>query len=487
VRRVVIRKGAYRDSVTLMQLTNELTGRDEVAQALVAMATELNLDLVAELGFERPTDAGPSDLVIAVETTTDAAVQAVLEVADAALSRQVTSRPTGGVGEVPARTIGAAARRMPARLALVSTPGRVASVDAADALDSDLDVMIFSDNVGVAEEVRLKDLAGRRGRLVMGPDCGTAVVSGVGLGFANVVRPGPVGIVAASGTGAQQMLALLDAVDVGVTHCLGVGGRDLSERVDGRSTHTALDLLDADPDVELIVVLSKTPAPGVARRVSEHAGALSTPCVLGYLGPDRPDLTVTAERVADQLGRNWVAPRRIGPAGAVSPGHLRGLFVGGTLCDEARTIAVASGRSVASNLGGGHEPDADGVPDGDRTVFHGDSFVDFGADEFTSGRPHPMIDPSLRLQRLGVELADPDCGVVLLDVVLGLAAHPDPADDLEPVLADATKPVVITVVGTRDDPQGTEATMRRLADAGAIVHASNATAAREALSLTGPS
>jgi FdrA protein len=485
VRRVLVRKGAYRDSVALMQLTNELTGRGDVERALVAMATELNLDLLAEQGFDRPDGAGPSDLLIAVETTTDEGIEAVLEVADAALSRQVSARPTGAVGEVPARTIGAAARRLAGRLALVSTPGRLAAVDAADGLESDLDVMIFSDNVGLAEEIRLKDLAARRGRLVMGPDCGTAVVSGVGLGFANVVRPGPVGIVAASGTGAQQMLALLDAVDIGVTHCLGVGGRDLSERVAGRSTLTALDLLDTDPGVELIVVLSKTPAGDVARRVSDHAGGLSTPCVLGYLGPDRPDLTATAQRVAEQLGRTWATPRRIGPAGAVSPGHLRGLFVGGTLCDEARTIALASGRDVASNL---DDRERSATPDDPAgPTVHGDVFVDFGADEFTSGRPHPMIDPSLRLQRLALELADPQCGAVFLDVVLGLAAHPDPAADLEPLLATATKPVVITVVGTRDDPQGTDATMRRLVEAGAIVHASNAAAAREALALTGPS
>jgi FdrA protein len=316
------------------------------------------------------------------------------------------------------------------------------------------------------------------------------VVSGVGLGFANVVRPGPVGIVAASGTGAQQVLALLDAADIGVTHCLGVGGRDLSERVAGRSTRTALDLLDADPTVELIVLLSKTPAEGVARQVHGHAAALSTPCVLGYLGPDRPDLTATAQSAAERLGRPWPTPGRMGPAGTVSPGNLRGLFVGGTLCDEARIIALAAGRDVASNLGDGrsaergvdgseHTPAAAGGP------AAADMFVDFGADEFTSGRPHPMIDPSLRLQRLRAELADPHCAVILLDVVLGHGAHPDPAADLEPLIRAATKPVVVTVVGTRDDPQGTDETMRRLATAGAIVHASNAAATREALTLAG--
>ena len=336
IRDVQLRRGAYQDSVSLMLVSRELSGRDDVATVQVGMATELNLELLAQMGFDVPGDASPNDMVVAIEADDADAVLAATAALDEALSRRPAAG--GGLGaDVPAPpTIGAAARRQDAGLALVSTPGRVAAIDAADALASGLDVMVFSDNVRVEHEVALKDWAATDGLLVMGPDCGTAVVDGVGLGFANVVRPGPVGIVAASGTGAQHLLALLDAVGLGVKHCLGVGGRDLSSEVGGRSTLAALDRLDADPDVATIVVVSKPPADEVADRVARHAGGLSKPVVIGYLGPGRPDLTATARQVTERVGAAWTTPRRWGgDAETPRQGYLRGLFCGGTLCDEA--------------------------------------------------------------------------------------------------------------------------------------------------------
>ncbi|HEY7044893.1 MAG TPA: FdrA family protein [Nocardioidaceae bacterium] len=478
-RAVEIRRGAYQDSVSLMQLSRELTGRPDVTNVQVAMATELNLELLEQMGFEVPAEATPNDMVVAIEAPDDEAIAATRSALDEALTR--TPARTDGWDDAtpPAPTLGAAARRVDASLALVSTPGRVAVVDAADALAAGLDVMVFSDNVSLDHEVALKDWAAELGLLVMGPDCGTAVVDGVGLGFANVVRPGPVGIVAASGTGAQQLLALLDGADVGVKHCLGVGGRDLSAPVAGRSTLAALDRLAADDDVETIVVISKPPAPDVAARVTEHAKAFDKPAVIGYLGPGQPDLTTTAQRVAEAAGAAWTPPRRWGPQ---SPpprdGFLRGLFSGGTLCDESMVLAVEHLGRVASNI----------PLDGQSTLGHdlagaGHTCIDFGDDQLTAGRPHPMIDPSLRLDRLERELADPECAVVLLDVVLGHGAHPDPATDLSDVIAGSTTPVVVSLVGTRDDPQGLEAQATRLAEAGAVVHASNAAATREALAI----
>ncbi|MDX6297001.1 MAG: FdrA protein [Nocardioidaceae bacterium] len=463
-----VRSGAYRDSVSLMLLSREVAGRPDVSNVLVAMATDLNLRLVRDLGFDPPAAASPQDMLVAIEAEDEEAAAAARDALDAALQRRPEQRSGDAAGAGPARTIGAAVRRTPdATLALVSTPGGVAAIDAADALASGVDVMVFSDNVSVEDEVTLKRLAVADGLLVMGPDCGTAIVDGVGLGFANVVRPGPVGLVAASGTGAQHVMALLDACDVGVKHCLGVGGRDLSEQVGALSTFEALDRLDADDDVDVIALVSKPAAPAVAEAVSTHAKGLSKPVVLGYLGPGLPDLTETAARVCELVGGTWSPPRRWGAAvpTPAAPGHLRGLFVGGTLCDEAMLV-------VAPVLG----PDL-------RESGH--TFVDFGDDALTLGRPHPMIDPGLRLSRLAAELADPSCAVVLLDVVLGLAAHPDPAGDLAVVIADAAKPVLVSLVGTRDDPQNLAGTAERLAEAGAIVHTSNAAAAREAASLVG--
>jgi FdrA protein len=313
----------------------------------------------------------------------------------------------------------------------------------------------------------------------MGPDCGTAVVGGVGLGFANVVRPGPVGIVAASGTGAQHLLALLDGAGIGVRHCLGVGGRDLSSAVAGRSTITALDLLDADDEISMIVLISKPPAPEVAAAVTAHASDLATPVVTGYVQADQPDITETAQTVARLLGVTWVAPRRWGgtPAGP-RRGYGRGLFSGGTLCDEAMLVAVERLGTIASNIALPGQPRLEA---GLEAVGH--TFLDFGDDRLTVGRAHPMIDATLRLQRLRRELDDPQCAVVMLDIVLGHGAHADPAAEFAPLIEASSTPVVVSLIGTRDDPQGLEDTASRLAAAGAVVHASNSAATREALAL----
>jgi len=314
----------------------------------------------------------------------------------------------------------------------------------------------------------------------MGPDCGTAVIGGVGLGFANVVRPGPVGLVAASGTGAQQVMSLLAWAGVGVSHCLGVGGRDLTELVGAISTHAALDLLDADPATELIVLVAKPAAATVAAQVREHIDRVHTPVVWAVLDPAEPDLTATTESLLGQLGitlpawPHWRATPR--PEG--SGGGLRGLFSGGTLCVEALAIAAARLGSVSSNLALGPQwrVEAEG----------GHVLLDLGSDEFTLGRPHPMIDPWPRLERFTAEAADPSCGVLLLDVVLGHGAHPDPAADLAAAVRAArrTRPeltVAISLIGTADDPQDVYRQADALSAAGAEVFGSNAQAARYAV------
>jgi FdrA protein len=367
-------------------------------------------------------------------------------------------------------------------------PGEHAFVEAMDALDHGRDVMIFSDNVPVEQEVVLKQRASRRGLLVMGPDCGTAVVGGVGLGFANRSRPGPVGIVAASGTGCQQLMCLLEAAGIGVTAALGVGGRDLSSEVGGLSAREAMRRLDADPSVELVVVVSKPPADDVAAALDAYASSLSTPVRFALLGEGQPDLTEAAEETLDALGKprpqwqSWGAGTSR-PAGGA---HLRGLFVGGTLCKESILIATADLGPVHSNI-----PLSADLALGRDLVADGHTMVDFGDDALTAGRAHPMIDPALRLESLARAATDPSTAVVLMDVVLGHGAEPDPASSLAPAIRAARQtsgrdlPVVIACVGTEEDPQTLSLQATALADAGAEVFLSNAQATRRAIELTG--
>lgn len=488
---VEVRPGAYHDSVSLMRISNTVAARDGVSAAFTAMATEPNRELAGGMGFELPDGVGPNDLLVTISADDEATLERAREALDAALEG-ITSVPDGQAsgpsGGAPApRTVGAAAARTDATLALVSVPGEHAFTETMDALESGLSVILFSDNVPVEQEIRLKDEAGARDLLVMGPDCGTAVVGGLGFGFANVTRPGSVGIVGASGTGSQELLCLLDAAGVGVSHCLGVGGRDLSEQVGGRATKQAMAALDADPATDLIVVVSKPPAAGIADEVRAFAGQLTTPTRFALLGPDQPDLTRVA---ADVAGTAWATPARweaVKP-GRPRPGALRGLFCGGTLCDEAMAIAAETLGPIASNTP--LEP-AWALGDDLRTPVSGDAdahvMIDFGDDRFTLGRPHPMIDPAPRLERFAEEVADPATGAVLLDVVLGYGSHADPATDLAAAIRDARErghdvPVVISLTGTEGDPQGLTRQVSALAEAGADVFLSNAEAARRATS-----
>lgn len=501
-----VRSGAYYDSVSLMQVSRQVAGASGVSAAQVAMATELNLEVIAGMGFSVPQGVQPNELVVAVRADDGDGVAAGLAALDGALAGlRSAGTGSGGFGEAPApRTLGRAVRVGDATLALVSVPGQHATVEAFDAIARGVSVMVFSDNVPVEDEVRLKDAAGARDVLVMGPDCGTAVVGGVALGFANVVDRGPVGIVAASGTGAQQVMALLDAAGVGVSHCLGVGGRDLSTAVGGRSTRQALAALAADDATESVLVVSKPPAAEVLADLERYAAGLGKPVHWATLGAGRPDLTAAVERFLRSLGRDVPAWPSWEPAAATSsedlpdqgPGDppnngrwLRGLFCGGTLADEAMLVASQElgGVGIRSNI-----PLAPELGLGPGLRAQGHLVIDFGDDELTRGRAHPMIDPTLRLERIAAEAADPGCGVLLLDLVLGHGAHADPA----PGLADAIRgaravaaaagrelPVVVSLTGTRGDPQGLDASAAQLSAAGAAVHLSNAEAARHAVVL----
>jgi FdrA protein len=364
-----------------------------------------------------------------------------------------------------------AAATIDANFALISVPGRYAFVEAMEALRAGLHVMVFSDNVSIEHEVLLKEEAARRDLLVMGPDCGTSIVGGIGLGFANAARPGSVSLVGASGTGIQQLTCLLDDAGVGIRHAWGTGSRDLSEAVGASSTLRGLAALDTDPGTDVIVVVSKPPAPSVAAAVREAADGCTTPVVVAFMEPGST-LESAANAVLEQLGKppvsysSWPIE-----SSDHRPGVLRGYYSGGTLRDEARFIIEPITGPVSLT-----ETD------------EGPWLVDYGDDEYTEGRAHPMIDQTVRLERLESAVEDDSVGVVLLDVVLGYGANPDPALELAPVirsLTDAGAAVVANLCGSQTDPQGLEYQASQLHKAGAAVFLSNAAAATRAAELAG--
>jgi FdrA protein len=470
---VEVVSGSYYDSVRLMQVSRLISDMAGVERCLVAMSTDLNLHLLSEMGFD-PLEAdyaGPDDLIVAIGARDQSTLDAARAAVDQVLAAPSNLTSAGLFVAPPARTVGTGAGAIGANVALVSVPGPHAFVEAMAALEAGIHVMIFSDNVALEHELLLKEVAAERQLLVMGPDCGTAIVHGLGLGFANVVQPGPVAITGASGTGIQQLCCLLDSSGVGVRHALGTGSRDLSREVGASSTIRALGALDADPEVQVIVVVAKPPDSEAAAALERAVEGCSTPVVPAMLGS--PDVTLerTARQTVDLLGVPWVAPPVWRPESfETRQGHLRGLFSGGTLRAEAHVIASTTLSDLAT------EPDAPGH-----------WLCDFGADRYTRGRAHPMIDPSLRLEALDEVIGDPTTGTVLIDVVLGHGAHPDPARDLAPLVSRASQRGIATVTslcGTRGDPQGRDEQAERLQAAGAEVYLCNAEAAARAARLT---
>ena len=493
-----VTRNFYRDSVALMQLSARLLALPGVRQASAVMASATNLALLREAGLlADDVAAGPNDLLIALDGE-DAAVDAALAEDDRALNEAPPSGPAGEKRRTRPRSLEMGLEAMPgANLALISTPGDYAGAEAMKALRLGLHVMLFSDNVPPSDEIALKRYASAHDLLVMGPDCGTAIIGGVPLGFANVVRRGDIGLVAASGTGLQQVTCLIDRAGGGICQAIGTGGHDLSREVGGITMLQGLAALADDPQTRAIVLISKPPAPEVAARVLDRARAAGKPVVVNFIGADPvaiSTLGLTAARtledaamlaVAVASGRNAEpsveAPTEM-PRPAAGQRYVRGLYSGGTFCYEATLLLAEALADVHSNtpVGG-----ARALNDVWRSQGH--TLIDLGDDVFTRGRPHPMIDPRLRLERLAAEARDPATAVILLDIVLGYGAHPDPAGVIAPAVADAIAvaasagrrlAVVGFVCGTASDPQNLERQEARLRDVGMILTRSNAAAAR---------
>lgn len=499
VQKTRVVRDTYFDSLLLLVATQVMSDRPDVLWAGAVMATPSGKEQLAEVGFGQDVleDAGSSDLVLAVRVEKEEVAEEVL---DAGLEATATERSADGAQSAATqapRTMTEAVHEMSdASVAIVSVPGDYAALETHHALTAGLHVLLFSDNVPLEEEVELKQRANELGLLVMGPGAGTSIISGTGLGFANEVRSGRVGVVAAAGTGAQEVSALLDQWGVGVSHVIGVGGRDLSEAVDGRTTKAAIRALQADPATKVILLVSKPPDPSVARDVLQMCEG--TPTVATFLGlsdmetPDNVTLTSTLEAGAREAARlaGGTAPNTASglrkkvegaSAGLDKPRQsVRGYFSGGTLCYEAQLIIGEHLGDVYSNEPLHHELGMP-APDGAHVL------LDLGAEEYTHGRPHPMIDPTARLDMMAAEARDDGVAAVLVDVVLGHGSHHDPAGELAPVcrdiMADGGPRVVAYVLGTEGDSQDFAAQRRILEDAGCIVTETAARAAQAAAAI----
>jgi succinyl-CoA synthetase alpha subunit len=510
--RTLIKPSAYHDSVSLMLVARELSKLEGVRDAAVVMATEANKSILAEAGLltDEAKTTTPNDLLIAVNAESDALAEEALQKAEGLLKKKTA---TADNGEFRPKTLrGALVSHPDANVAVISVAGRYATDEAWDALQRGLHVLLFSDNVSLDDEIALKTYAREHGLLLMGPGAGTTILNGVALGFANVLPRGPVGIVSAAGTGLQEVSTLIARQGVGISQGIGTGGRDLKKEVGGIMMLEALKALQQDPATGVLVLISKPPAEQVVQAILQQVSASQKPTVICFLGGEMFALAnfpnVIPARTLEECA--LLAVRAVQPEGegleggdiqeflreekfrlatqarALKPKfnakqrYLRGLFSGGTLCYEAQVIWKEMFTApVYSNA---PLPGGPALHDSAKSYQH--SAVDLGEEEFTVGRPHPMIDNDLRIRRLLLEARDPEVAVIQLDVVIGYGAHPDPAAELAPAIQQARQLagrellVVASVTGTEQDPQCLSAQMAALQAAGAIVCASNAAAAR---------
>jgi FdrA protein len=457
-----VERQSYRDSVALMRVSRALSALPGVEAAALMIGTPSNKALMREAGLLAPEsgEAGANDLVIAVRARDTATAAAAIAEASRLLSE---SHEAAGSDTAPhARSLAGALQLLPqANLALISVPGEFAAAEARRALHRGLNALVFSDNVPLEDELALKRLAREKDLLLMGPDCGSAILAGTPIAFANAVPRGEVGIVSASGTGLQEVSSLIARLGGGVSHAIGVGGRDLDARIGALGTLAALDALEGDAGTRATVLISKPPSSDVAQRVLERVAKSAKPFVVCFIGlrearlPKNARLARTLTEAAELVCNRTLDAEAMKPLHA-KKGWVRGLYCGGTLCAEAEIIFREAGLRIGAGA---------------------NEFVDLGDDAYTRGRPHPMIEPELRNDHIAAALADPAVGAILVDMVLGFGAHPNPAEVL--LMNDLSSKIVIaSVTGTEADPQVYSRQVALLREAGVVVAASNAYAAK---------
>jgi len=501
---VRVQRNCYQDSVRLMQISEKIKTMPGINKAFAIMGTESNKATLARGGFDLSLmkDASPNDILFMVDAQTEGDAARALDRFQTLVDEV---RKSGEESRHAVASIETArALLQQASLALISVPGEFAAYEAHKALRAGLHVQIFSDNVPLEEERKLKLLGQKLGLLVMGPDCGTSIIGGTPIGFANAVARGPVGIIGASGTGIQEISVLVDLYGSGISQAIGLGGRDLSDQIGGLSAFMALDILEHDPGTQVVVLVGKSPGPQTTEKLVQRCANYAKPIVFSLLGEKRESILKgmrfvardmeEAARLAVELAENRpVAARSSEPESeelrnllakrlSNAPDSrvlLRGLYTGGSLADEAFSILRNQLGTIRSNIASDPALKIAGTENA-----HEHMLIDMGDDEFTVGRPHPMIDPSYRAERLVESWADAETAVILCDVVLGHGSHTNPAGPVAEAVKLARQQygdvvtIVASVCGTERDPQVLSVQQAQLHDAGILVLSSNAEAAR---------
>ena len=499
----VIRKNQYYDSVFLMGINKHLSEEDGVTQSAMLMGSEKNKQLLKDINVVNDDikSAQPNDLIVAVVAESQVIVDKALAKLDFWLTAAIENAPISNLHTLQQGL----AEKPDANLAVISLPGEYAAREARKAIEAGLNVFIFSDNVSLDDELELKKLGRQKNLLVMGPDCGTGIIGGIGFGFSNSIRRGSIGVIASSGTGLQEFTCQVHNGGCGISHAIGTGSHDLSELIGGMTTLAALDLLDADPQTKVIVVLSKPPSPQTIETLVVRFKQSKKPIIACFLGHQEKlegegvafkhaSLIDEAVKLAVKLaGCEMVIertnkvdlPKLISQEKAgfkTDQKYLRGIMAGGTYTYQTQQVLGSAGIVTYSNAPLDKKYKLEN-PDKSRE----NSIVDMGDDHYTLGKPHPMIDGTERRRRILLESHDPQVAVLLVDFILGYGASMDPVGDLLNSIIEAKRnvksrggflSVVANICGTDGDPQGLNLQRKMLIDAGVVVFESNANAAQ---------
>ncbi|MFI3213523.1 MAG: acyl-CoA synthetase FdrA [Eubacteriales bacterium] len=506
--RTIVKKGSYQDSVVLMLLTNKIAAMEGIDKVSIMMGTPSNKVLFKTSGLETKDllDASANDMVIVVDSIEDMMEQ-VLEETERFLKNQAAKNQETEKNDA-VKTWAKAKEKLPeANLCVISIPGAYAALEADRALDENLNVFMFSDNVSKEDELALKKKAHKKGLLVMGPDCGTGIIQGVPIAFTNHVSKGNIGIVGASGTGIQELTTIIDRLGAGVTNAIGTGGRDLASEIGGITMLDAINAMEQDDDTKVVIVISKPPAKDVRDKMVKRLEGFTKPVITLFLG-EKPEVHEEgfyhaytldeAARIAVDLSRKGESKGELVLSVDEIPKEfscetsfrkeemktIRGYYSGGTLAAEA-AMMIRDTLSI---------PNTSGKSEGYMLHTDGHVIIDLGDDIYTQGKPHPMIDPTKRAECMKEAATDESTGVILFDVVLGYGSHEDMAASLLPSImelqeeakkADRTLYFVATVCGTKKDIQNYDYQVKVLEGAGVIVCESNRLAVEASLYLIG--
>lgn len=499
--KTIVKKGSYHDSVVLMLLTNQISSIEGVKKVSIMMATPANKDIYRQSGLSTSEleEASANDMVVVADVDDDGLLDVIMEEVEAFFKKQSTSESDKKGAEAVRSWDKALGKLADANLAVISIPGAYAALEADRALDEGMNVFMFSDNVTLEDEIKLKKKAHEKGLAVMGPDCGTGIIQGVPIAFTNHVAPGPIGIIGASGTGIQELTTIIDRLGEGVKNAIGTGGRDLSTEVGGITMMDMIEAMEKDDTVKVLIIISKPPAKAVRDRISDRLSNFKKPVVTLFLG-EKPEYHE----------ENFYHAYTLDEAARLAVGLVRGQDIaeGSVEVDSSSFFAAEEKKTIKAYYSGGTLAGEAAmlikdalnlkVPpqkaEGFMLKTDGHIVVDLGDDVYTQGKPHPMIDPAKRIECMQEAIDDESTGVILLDIMLGYGSHEDMAGALLPAiirLRDKAREegrklfFVATVCGTRRDFQGYDKAVETLKEAGVIVCENNKLAVHTAIRAIG--